>query len=284
MVFDECHVQSFGAIRRGVVLFLGGVDDCADRVQLSSGTVAAAVAAPGTLYKEGARVPRPAWRSLTVADREVLIAESCPRLHGSAMSVIRLPPELLDPFRSLRLAAAEHRSKDILLPIARGEDCSLATDAIVDYLQKKFDRSTPEDDCALKGGIEVHRPMLQTITADPATNALIGLHVDNFYDFAVSRRELSPNRVCVNLGSDDRFFLFLNIPLGRLCKLMNNESSGEKEFMATFPSYPVVRVRIRPGEAYIAPTENILHDGSSIGRNTMDITFSVRGRFGLCPN
>jgi hypothetical protein len=64
---------------------------------------------------------------------------------------------------------------------------------------------------------------------------------------------------------------------------MNNEISGEQDFMTLFPSYPVVRVRIHPGEAYVAPTENILHDGSSIDMNAMDITFSIRGRFSLSP-
>ena len=277
-------MKSFDVIRPGVVLFLAGVDDCADRVQLSSGMVAAPAATPGVVYKDGAMIPRLGWRSLTMADRNALVAESCPTDYGNAISVIRLPSQLLNPFRSLRAAAAQYRSNDQLFPIIRSENCLKGTDAIAAYLNQRFQRSTIDDDCALEGGIEAHLPRLQTITADPENDAFIGLHVDNFYDFALSRREDSPNRVCVNLGSEDRYFLFLNIPLGQLCKLMKNESSGEKDFMRSFPSYPIVRVRVRSGEAYVAPTENIVHDGSSIDMNTMDITFSVRGRFDLCPN
>jgi len=63
---------------------------------------------------------------------------------------------------------------------------------------------------------------------------------------------------------------------------VNVESSASligKSFMSTFPNYPVVRVRLRPGEAYIAPTENILHDGSSAGVGNVNHYLSLRGRF-----
>jgi len=119
--------------------------------------------------------------------------------------------------------------------------------------------------------------------------------VDSWYrrDFGLSRREHAPNRVCVNLGLSDRFFLYLNIPIGEIYELIRNIGSPQEnaygasivatDFMKSFPYYPVVRVRVRPGEAYVAPTENIAHDASSIDMKAMDITLSIRGRFGLCP-
>ena len=39
-----------------------------------------------------------------------------------------------------------------------------------------------------------------------------------------------------------------------------------REFMERFPDVPVVRCRIGPGDAYIAPTENLVHDGSHSGK------------------
>lgn len=50
-------------------------------------------------------------------------------------------------------------------------------------------------------------------------------------------------------------------------------------FMSTFPEDPIVRLRLRPGEAYIAPTENILHDGSSAEVIETNHYLSIRGRF-----
>lgn len=34
-------------------------------------------------------------------------------------------------------------------------------------------------------------------------------------------------------------------------------------FMRTFADYPIIRLRLRPGEAYVAPVENFLHDSTS---------------------
>jgi hypothetical protein len=271
-------------IRPGVRLFLGGADACADRVQLSAGTIAAPARTTGLFYRDGARIPRPSWRSLTPDDQKALIAESCPALYGTAISVVRIPSQLLYPFRGLRAAAAEYRSMDKLFAIISSGAAAHGISAISDYLRDFFQPSTVEDDCVPEGGILPRPPGLETVSVDTDRHAFLGLHVDNCYDFALDRREYSPNRACVNLGSEDRFFLFMNISLRQMCKLMNDDLSGEKMFMARFSSYPVVRVRIHPGEAYIAPTENIVHDGSSIDMNTTDITLSFRGRFNLSSN
>jgi hypothetical protein len=142
--------------------------------------------------------------------------------------------------------------------------------------------------------IRVRSPGLQTVTAAADSHALVGLHVDswNRQDLGISRRGHAPNRVCLNLGSEDRFFLFVNVPVGQMYELTKGEdrqsadacspSSIASDFMSSFPSYPVVRLRVRPGEAYVAPTENVVHDGSSIDMKGMDVTLSVRGHFGLC--
>jgi hypothetical protein len=270
------------AIRPGVVLFLGCADACADRVQLSAGTIAAPVGRPGLSYKEAARIPRLGWRSLTMADRKALIAESCPELYGNAISVVGIPSRLLYPFRALRAAATECQSMEKLLAIIGSDAASEGIHAISGYLQNCFQPFRIDADCVPQGGILPRPPGLHTVSVDTDTHAFLGLHVDNCYSFTLDRREFSPNRVCVNLGSEARFFLFVNISLGQMCEVMDDDQSGEKMFMRTFPSYPVVRVRIRPGEAYIAPTENIVHDGSSIDMNTMDVTLSLRGRFNLC--
>jgi hypothetical protein len=283
-------------LRRGVTLFTGGAEDCEDRVQLSSGTTPAAAAAPGDLYEEDARIPLPGWRSLTAVDRKTLIIESCPRLYGNAISVIRIPSQLLDPFQSLQVAAAKYRSKEKLFPIIRGEDCSMGTAAIIAYLNKFFQPTYIDEACAPQGGISARPPKLQTLSMDPSTHALLGLHIDSWYrrDFALNDRPHAPNRVCINLGSKDRFFLFLNTPIGEMYELVKDNKSSPasgygpssiaRDFMRAFPFYPAIRLRIRPGEAYIAPTENIAHDGSSIDMNGMDITLTVIGRFGLCLN
>jgi hypothetical protein len=290
-------MESFDdGLRPGVTLYLGGAEDCPDRVQLSSGTTLAVAVAPGDVYEEDARIPQPGWRSLTTADQKALIAESCPKSSGNAISVMRVPSELLDPFRSLQSAAAKYRSKEKLLPIIRGEDCARGTGAIISYLNESLQPTDVDEPCAPQGGISARPPRLQTLSMDPGTRALLGLHIDSWYrrELALDDRGHAPNRVCINIGATDRFFLFLNIPIAQMYDMIKHSKSSPacgygpsaiaRDFMRAFPSYPAVRLRIRPGEAYIAPTENIAHDGSTIGMDAMDITLTVIGRFGLCVN
>ena len=206
-------MESLGcALRSGVVLFLGGVDDCPDRVQVSSGTVAAPVGTSAGVYESGAMIPRSDWRGLTSADREVLIAESCPQFSGTAISVIRLPSELLEAFGSLREAAVECRPREQVLALIGGAECVAATEAAKTYLRQHFLAANDGDD-ELHSGFWVRPAGLRTVGMDPETEALVGLHVDSWYrrEFGLDRREQAPNHFCLNLGSQERFFVFVNV-------------------------------------------------------------------------
>ena len=50
-------------------------------------------------------------------------------------------------------------------------------------------------------------------------------------------------------------------------------------FLKRFPGYPVVKIRLKPGEAYIAPTENMLHEGSSLHIDETGFQFILLGHF-----
>jgi hypothetical protein len=52
-----------------------------------------------------------------------------------------------------------------------------------------------------------------------------------------------------------------------------------QRFMRSWPGYPVIRLRIDPGEAYILPTDNLVHDASTEGNVYPDITLTYLGRF-----
>lgn len=46
-----------------------------------------------------------------------------------------------------------------------------------------------------------------------------------------------------------------------------------KEFLQRHPREPLFRIRTRPGEAHIAPTENLAHDGCTALNPYCDISF-----------
>ncbi len=152
---------------------------------------------------------------------------------------------------------------------------------------------------ALQGVCELAEPLtllgrttnprnLKTVTVDETIGKYTGLHVDSWDDDDLSRRHLSTNRICINIGKADRYFLFLPFSLMDMAQLLSQElGSGGTEgghctmlayhFLERFPELPVIRCRLGPGEAYIAPTENLIHDGSSEGQIYQDELFTIRG-------
>ena len=123
-------------------------------------------------------------------------------------------------------------------------------------------------------------PGLATVTRDPVTGAFVGLHVDSFHANYDECRAAVGNRISVNIGTDPRFFLF--IPLSfRALFMRAGRPAGRTDvvasFMAANPGQPVLRLRVDPGEAYIAPTESIAHDASSLGAAVEDLHVTGRG-------
>jgi hypothetical protein len=116
------------------------------------------------------------------------------------------------------------------------------------------------------------------------------MHLDSWYRAPIAGRASSPNRICINLGSNRRYLVFVNLTLRGMMKMCEVDlgvldstapATLIRLFMSKFVDYPVIRISIDPGAAYIAPTENLLHDGSTFGMLCSDVTLTIRGRFGL---
>jgi hypothetical protein len=137
-------------------------------------------------------------------------------------------------------------------------------------------------------GLTSNPPNLKTTTVG-VSNKHIGLHVDSWQDTEPYTRDLSNNRICINVGEGPRFFLFLPVSVVEIAHIMAEEIGAEniplrdvtelgRMFMELFPEVPVVRCRLAPNEAYVAPTENLVHDGSSEGLQHLDQQFTVLGQ------
>ena len=143
----------------------------------------------------------------------------------------------------------------------------------------------------VKYGIGWNRPNQSTVTI--TENYYEGLHVDQGDNLPIEMRNSSKNRLLLNLGVEPRYFLFVNLNMQHILNLVmahgdteiNQHTSGMSRlgltFMEKYPEYPVIRLRVEPGEGYIAPTDNIIHDGSTEGTKALDIIFTVRSNFKL---
>ncbi|MGF9763987.1 hypothetical protein AAII07_53635 [Microvirga sp. 0TCS3.31] len=120
--------------------------------------------------------------------------------------------------------------------------------------------------------LTIDPPNLLTVSNDRRSGLYVGLHIDYWDALPLEKRQLSRSRLCVNIGNTKRYFLLVNLTIAQMLELL--ESKGDQaeliepahigqRFLVENPGYPVIRLRIEPGEAYLAPTENMLHDGSS---------------------
>jgi hypothetical protein len=136
----------------------------------------------------------------------------------------------------------------------------------------------------------VKSPGLVTTTVDD-TGKCIGLHLDSFDQRNLYDRECCRNRICLNLGREPRDFLAVRVGVAQMLEMMCKSGLGNvdgrigsrfaQQFLRSFPTVEITRIRLLPFHAYIAPTENIIHDATTLGRSTLDISLTVLGRFWL---
>lgn len=131
------------------------------------------------------------------------------------------------------------------------------------------------------------KPNLHNNTFNSKEKVYIGMHLDSWEGDPFHNRSKSRNRICINLGKESRYLLFYGIGLDEMAKLSNFDTSTDrfdinkiyKDFAKIGLEYPIYRLEIKPFEAYIAPTEYVIHDGSSWNSSNPDINLVVRGNF-----
>jgi hypothetical protein len=258
------------------------------RMVLSSGTrLASEVLTKSRQYAPDAYIPNEPWREPTADEFDCLLACDTPQEPGSVVGIVRIPHEVLAPFEPLRAASASAEPERQVSELRRAPESLHGIDRVLEYVRSLH---LANHESTERPSVAVRPSGLITGTFDYSQDRLIGMHLDSWYMQPLDQRHLSPNRICINLGLCDRYFLFINLALRELHELLETSQSNDSSrfevgrglgvtFMRTFSSYPVVRLRVAPNEAYIAPTENIIHDGSTVGARHLDLSLTIRGHF-----
>jgi len=269
-------------LETGVVLTGLAVDPA--KIHLSNGTASAVGAeSESSLFKADALIPGSVWRRPTHSEFNALTNPNRLNAIGSYVSVIRLPEELRE--QTLALGAASlGEALDGGRPMFDG-----ARERSIERLTGKIGEMFSEPNAVFRHlGITVNKPGMPTTTDDPSDDKLLGLHVDGWSHLGVEHRNDACNRMCINIGQESRRLFFINLPLRRIDEILSEidiypvgASASEigRIFMQNFPDYPVVSLEIAPGEGYIAPTENVVHDGSTSLMTKPDVTMTWLGRF-----
>ncbi len=229
-------------------------------------------------YVPSALVPYGAWRAPTPEEEAILLGPpEGSRLPGLTVNVLPFPAEVLDPFRRVDLTGDGNISTQGT-PV-RTPECDEAIAKAVSGLAP-FVRSA--EDLVLHG-VWVQRGGLKTATTHRFGGEvrLTGMHIDRWHEGPYGCPVHA--QMSINLGRSDRFFTFLNVTVPALVARLGEEAAGwlslGSEFVRRHPRYPLVKVRVRPGEGYIAPTENIVHDITLDESTFPDVSLNLRGCF-----
>ncbi|WP_326813327.1 hypothetical protein OIE62_07220 [Streptomyces scopuliridis] len=195
-----------------------------------------------TGYDEGAVVPRGPWQPLPPEDAERLRADDTAP-DSVRIELVRRP---LPPFHT------------------DDEEGRLEAAAHLDPLSGRWPNELLG--CTASPGGRT------TTTEDPTTQLRIGLHVDNFDRLPYARRHAGRRRLCLNLGPGTRYLLLADLDVQQICRALGTDGQHHyphtqdvRRYVTNGHPLRCLRIRLEPGEGYIAPTELLPHDGSTAG-------------------
>lgn len=141
-------------------------------------------------------------------------------------------------------------------------------------------------------GVSAGDPGRRTATVDPRTGSRIGLHLDDWDRADDVHRGSARTRICVNLGYETREFLMVPVALHaatRECRsvfnLRNLRGTDAARKLMSVLRPTALRIPVPPLYAYVAPTETLIHDASTLRMTSTDLCLTVLGHVQLdCLN
>lgn len=271
-------------------------EELLDRLSVTNGTVKLEG------WKERSRYfPAKQWSAITREQFESLwLSDEGAWLTGKHIGIISFPEDTWKPLSNFLFRFEPHFFSDWDFLSEHNNDYIKALYPIVDFLPKVL--LSTENLSII--GVNFNQPGLEAVTIHQNRKLMVsgfqnqipftGLHVDSYQNILLSERHRLANLLMLNLGNEPRYLLFVNLTIEKIVELVFDEPPDildeeyikfeiKKRFFDRFPDYPVIRLRIEPGEAYIGPFENIFHDGSTLDKVQSDAVLAVQGMFAPAP-
>lgn len=249
-----------------------------DRIRVGRGTQ---IAEMSHNYQRGAVIPLQTWRKPSTTEIQILKARLLDSLRGFVSVIDCDVPSVRDVRNKLRFRTSLDYPRKIR-NISRTE----CENILRDLRTHSGLVSTLSDSLGIFAGPAGQ----ETATVETGTHEKIGLHIDSWSGLALAQRMIAPSRICINLGTQSRDFLFVNLPVSEMKAEVPNlrPPAGltgiARSFLQTFPRYPLVSITIHPLEAYLAPTDNMIHDASTLRMNNVDFSLVILGAFEVCAD
>ena len=250
-----------------------------DRILLSAG-VQRVGALNGIACKTPTYIPKKPWRIPTKEEIDILSATKSDLASHQTIGIVKLPGKLAAKFRALDFCNCKNHYETGA--ISSTNEYKALSNETINY----YEKFAGVRNSSVPHNIYLGEANLLNNTFNQREKTFIGLHLDSF-ERNSETRESARNRICINLGKDLRYLLFYNLQFDQMAEMCNMKKADRNgnpyeilhTFFERFNTYPVIKIQINPYEAYIAPTENIIHDGSTEGTKNLDINLAIRGYF-----
>lgn len=165
------------------------------------------------------------------------------------------------------------------------DECTEILKIIDDFTFKNYLIKT---DNFYRVGVFTGLPNLESVSFYDNENTYVGMHVDNWDLLSIKNRLNSRNLFCINLGKEPRHFIYCNLSLLNIVKTLYKSNYQEiidtlepdevvLNFLKNYPNYPLYRFTMYPFDCYIAPIQNIIHEGSTLNSKELDLYYMSLG-------
>lgn len=244
-------------------------------------------------YEDYAYAAKRDWRKLQLKEIDCLDSNGSERNDYNTVYLGEIPDNLKSFFEELGLAKSKDRN-EVFDNFGKDPEKTLAiSKAMQAFLKPISGEKSFHFHC-----IGVNLPNIEMVACDTTKLArefkqedkrYMGMHNDGAQVMTLYTAHKFGNRISINLGKDDRSFLFVNLSMIQAINMLKqkidikkhdvNISNIPRFFFKHFPDYPVIRIKQKPYQFYIAPTDNCFHDGSTLGSKLLDIAIVYFGAF-----
>ena len=232
-------------------------------------------------YLKNSFIPKKDWRPITDSEFKKLVTNNFSNPFHKTIAIGNIPKDIVSTIHKLELSNCKSlfdidstlRSKEKSITELNNKlEIFLGTKSSIPKF--RFHRIT-------KG-----QPNHETTTFHFINTEFVrytGLHIDESRIFTPYSAYKSDNRISINISEESRYLFYVNLSLRQISNLIKNTeitaSNIVEKFFEQNPNYPIIRLEIKPYQYYIAPTDNFIHDGSTLGNKKHDITIVYTGIF-----
>lgn len=275
-------------MKEGVKIFFNFKTSLKNRIWLSEGTQKAVGMSDEYEYIDNAIVPQKPWRLATDEEVSMLVSKEKPSFErfSENIVVLKLPKKTIDKLKKHKIEELKSREEVQAFSNMNNPVFRESVQEISSFVSK-YQIAGERRNLAL---FFVEKQNLEVVTLGfEHPKKRVGMHIDIRSQKTLFNTHEGTNLILINLGKQQRYFVFINQPVKHILNWIQQKKGsvidndyGElicKDFQECFPNYEVTKICINPYEAYIAPTENIIHDGCTDGTSEPSIKCMIEGYF-----